>query len=32
MISKLRYILRGLGVIQKFNNDNNDNKDQYRYQ
>jgi len=24
--------LKGLKVIQKFNNDNNNNKDQYRYQ
>ena len=28
----LRYTLRDLGAIQKFNNNNNDNEDQYRYQ
>jgi len=27
----LGYTLRGLEVIQKFNNDNNDDEDQYRY-
>ena len=27
----LECTLRGLEVIQKFNNDNNDNEDQYRY-
>jgi len=26
------YTSRGLGVIQKFNNDDNDNKNQYRCQ
>jgi len=26
----LRYTLRDLGVIQKFNNDDNDDYDQYR--
>jgi len=28
----LGYTLRGLEVIQKFNNDDNDDKDQYIYQ
>jgi len=28
----LGYTLRSLGVIQKFNNDDNDNEDQYRCQ
>ena len=28
----LRYTLRDLEVVQKFNNNDNDNKDQYRSQ
>ena len=28
----LGYTLRGLEVIQKFNNDDNDDEDQYKYQ
>jgi len=28
----LRYTLRGLGVIQKFNNNDNDDEDQYKCQ
>jgi len=28
----LRCTLKGLGMIQKFNNDDNDDEDQYKYQ